>query len=120
MTASHTPAPWAYDPHSGKVYAFGGEDLVYVAQVLDTGGREDPAHRDGDGRVIALAPSMAGFVRMLARLNASGDDVEGTPWEHDTGDSLDTLDAIVMHARQLLGLPHDDRASIFHEPRGEG
>jgi phosphoglycolate phosphatase-like HAD superfamily hydrolase len=120
MTANHTPGPFIVSgrsiiapdkPAPSHIIA-----TVYQYRAHGLG----DAEADANAALFALSPDLHAFVRMLAWLNASGDDVEGVSWEHDTGDSLDTLDAIVMRARELLGLSHDDRASTFHEPRGEG
>lgn len=57
----------------------------------------------------------AEFIGMIARMSASGDDMgEGEPaWEHDTGDGLDALDALIHKARKLAGMAHDaDRAAM--------
>lgn len=64
------------------------------------------------------------FIAAIAALSASGDgriitkdEVIDAGFEHDTGDSLDTLDQIIQGARRLLGQQHDERASVFVEER---
>mgnify|MGYP001305562047 CR=1 FL=1 len=123
MTTKHTPGPYRAEAINSPLSTRSGFRIR-----RDDGGGTDPVlailYDTPDGEVsaeearanadlFAAAPDLHAFVRMLARLNASGDNVDGVEWEHDTGDSLDTLDAIVMRARELAGQPHDERASAF-------
>ena len=52
----HTPAPWAYDPASGKIYYADGDVEPVVATVNWDNDSQEQA--DADGYVLAAAPEM--------------------------------------------------------------
>lgn len=52
-------------------------------------------------RLVKHADEVRQFIGLIALLKATGDDVDGEPWQHIPGDSDEAIDSLIEDARAL-------------------